>query len=156
MAHEPETSHEKKVRIHIDQKPYHSPNPTTGEAIYELGQVQPGLELYREVGGDREDKPVEDGPEMIHLKEDDHFHSGPIKEFTIIVNGRKKVVSVRRLSFDEILALAFNPIPTGENMKFTVTYGHGPKANHEGTLMEGQSVKIKDGMVFSVTATDKS
>ena len=29
--------------IHIDQKPYESPNPTTGEALYKLGHVQPGL-----------------------------------------------------------------------------------------------------------------
>ena len=46
------------VRIHIDQKEYESPNPTTGEALYILGNVQPGLELYREVRGDREDPPI--------------------------------------------------------------------------------------------------
>ena len=42
------------MRIHIDQKEYESPNPTTGEALYILGNVQPGLELYREVRGDKE------------------------------------------------------------------------------------------------------
>jgi hypothetical protein len=38
-----ETKHH--VRIHIDQQPYESPNPTTGEALYALGSVKPGLEL---------------------------------------------------------------------------------------------------------------
>jgi hypothetical protein len=47
--------HKNQVRIHIDQKPYESPNPTTGEALYKLGHVQPGLELFREVKGDKED-----------------------------------------------------------------------------------------------------
>jgi hypothetical protein len=39
---------------------------------------------------------------------------------------------------------------------FTVTYGHGPKENPEGTLLEDGIVKIKEGMIFSVTPTDKS
>jgi hypothetical protein len=154
---ENEEQQEKRVvRIYIDQKPYESPNPTTGEALYILGHVQVGLELYREVSGDKEDSPVPNDLEVVHLAEAEHFHSGPPREFTVIVNGRKKTVMTRELSFDEIVALAFNPIPTGPNVLFTVTYGRGPKANPEGTLLEGGTVKIKDGMVFSVTQTDKS
>jgi Multiubiquitin len=143
-------------RIHIDQKPYESPNPTTGEALYILGPVQPGLELYREESGDKEDAPISNGPETVHLKEDEHFHSGPPREYTIIVNSRKKMVMTKELSFDQIVRLAFDPVPTGPNILFTITYGHGPKANPEGMLLEGETVKIKDGMVFSVTPTDKS
>jgi len=144
------------MRIHIDQKPYESPHPTTGEALYILGHVQAGLELYREVSRDQEDAPISNGPETVHLKEDEHFHSGSPKEYTIIVNGRKKVVTTNEVSFDQIVHLAFDPVPTGPNILFIVTYGHGPRANPEGTLLEGQMVKIKDGMVFSVTPTDKS
>jgi hypothetical protein len=143
-------------QIHIDQKPYESPNPTTGEALYILGHVQAGLELFREVSGDKEDAPISNGPERVHLTEDEHFHSGPTKEYTIIVNSRKKVVMTKELSFNQIVRLAFDPVPTGPNILFTVTYGHGPKANPEGMLLEGETVKIKDGMVFSVTQTDKS
>ena len=61
--------------------------------MYGLGDVPPGLELYREVSGDREDQPVENGQEVVHLKEDQHFHSGPPKTYTIYVNGQKKMVS---------------------------------------------------------------
>ncbi len=145
-----------EVRIHIDEKRYESPNPTTGEALYKLGNVAPGLELYREVTGDREDPPIENGPETVHLREDEHFHSGPPKGFTIIVNGRKKEVSTKTLSFDQIVALAFNPVPVGPNVMFTITYRKGPHQNPEGTLTEGASVKIKDGMIFDVTETNKS
>ena len=66
-----------KVRIHIDQKQYESPNPTTGEALYALGDVPAGLKLYREVRGDKEDPPIPNGPEVVHLKEDEHFHQWP-------------------------------------------------------------------------------
>ena len=78
------------------------------------------------------------------------------KELTIIVNGRQKVVTDKEISFAEIVALAFDNPPTGPNIVFTVTFrrGHGNKP--EGTLAEGETVKVKDGMIFNVTATDKS
>jgi Multiubiquitin len=144
-----------EVRIHVDQEPYKSPNPTTGEALYKLGDVKNHHELYREVGGDHEDKPIPNDGEKIHLKEDEHFHTGP-KDFTIIVNTRKKTVTQKKLTFNEVVALAFHPVPTGPNIMFTVTYRHGPHANPEGSMMEGTTVKIKDGMIFDVTQTDKS
>jgi len=65
-----------EVRIHIDQKQHESPNPTTGEA-YIYSQSPAGFELYREVTGDQEDKVIPSGPETVHLKEDEHFHSDP-------------------------------------------------------------------------------
>ena len=38
----PEVEHKQEVRIHIDQHHYESPNPTTGAALYALGNVAPG------------------------------------------------------------------------------------------------------------------
>ena len=147
-----------EVRIHIDQMRYESPNPTTGEALYKLGRAAPGLDLYREVAGDREDKVIPNGPELVHLREDEHFHTGApqIKHFDIFVNGRQKVVTTQDLSFDQVVALAFNPVPTGPNIIFTITYRHGPHVNPEGNLLEGGTVEVKDGMIFNVTSTDKS
>jgi hypothetical protein len=146
-----EIDHKHCVRIHIDQKPYDSPNPTTGEALYVLGQVTAGLELYREVAGDKEGRPIENVPETVHLKEDGHFHSGPaqVKRFEIFVNGRKTVVTARELSFNAVVGLAFDPVPTGPNIMFTITYRHGPHENPKGDLLEGGVVKIKEGMVWS-------
>lgn len=86
-------------------------------------------------------------------KDGDHNHD---KEVTIIVNGREKTVTTRELSFSQLVALAFDNPPDGENVIFTITYrrGHGNKP--EGILDPGSSVRIKEGMVFNVTATDKS
>lgn len=148
----------REVRIHIDQERYESPNPSSGEALYKLANVAPGFDLYREVTGDREDRVIPNGPEIVQLKEDEHFHSGPpqVKHFDIFVNGRKRVVTTRALSFDQIVALAFDPVPTGPNIMFTITYRHGPHENPEGNLLEGGTVKVKDRMIFNVTATNKS
>jgi hypothetical protein len=72
------------------------------------------------------------------------------------VNGRKRVVSTKTLSFDQIVALAFNPVPVGPNVQFSVTYRKGPRKNPDGTLTEGETVHIKDGMIFDVSETNKS
>lgn len=79
---------------------------------------------------------------------------GHDKAFTIIVNGREKTVMANKMSFTEIVALA--DLPTGPNYVYTITYrrGHGDKP--DGTLVEGEIVRIKEGMIFNVTATDKS
>lgn len=75
----------------------------------------------------------------------------------IIINGQKISVDKAELTFEEVVALAYdgNP-PAGENWFFTVTYrrGHGQKP--EGSLVAGESVKVKEGMIFNVRATDKS
>jgi hypothetical protein len=79
-----------------------------------------------------------------------------MKDVTIVVNGRQKTVQKEDNSIAEVVHLAFENPPYGENTLFTITYrrGHGNKP--EGILAEGESVKVKDGMIFDVTATDKS
>jgi hypothetical protein len=151
-----EHEHMHHVRIHIDQHKYESPNPTTGAALYALGKVEVGLELFREVSGDREDVPIANGSEEIHLKEDEHFHSGKPKSYTIYVNGQPKVVTTKTVTYEEIVQLAYPNPPKGQNMRFTVGYEDGPHANPMGSLMAGGKVKVKDGMIFNVTPTDKS
>ena len=151
-----ELEHKHKVKIFIDQGAYESPSPTAADALYVLGKVPAGLELYREVSGDREDQPIENGPEIVHLKEDEHFHSGPPKTYTIFVNGQKKVVTTKTVTFDQIVKLAYPTPPAGSNILYTISYEDGPPANPQGSLKEGGTVKVKDGMIFNVTATDKS
>jgi hypothetical protein len=149
-------SETREVRIHVDGEPYRSPSPTDGEALYALGHVKPGLELFREVSGDREDQPVPRTKEHIHLTEDEHFHSGEPhhSEFTIIVNAQRKTVKTRRVSFEQVVKLAFDPVPP--NSIFTVSYFNAAH-DREGTLKAGQKVKIKpEGTVFNVTETGQS
>lgn len=78
------------------------------------------------------------------------------KKFNIIVNGRPKEVSKNRLSFVEIVQLAFPDAVFNETTAYTVTFKRGPANTPEGSLVEGASVNLKNGMVFNVTATDKS
>jgi hypothetical protein len=80
--------------------------------------------------------------------------AGHDKEVTVIVNGRPKAVTAKELSFADVVALS--GLPTGPTIVFTVTYTRGEGHKPQGTLVEGETVKVKDGMIFNVTATDKS
>ena len=113
-------------------------------------------ELILDSGGDR----VLEDDEIVNLSDRgaERFRSRPVenRSIKIIVNTREKTVSMRRLSFTKLVQLAFENPPTGENICFTVSYRKGPKKRPEGSLLEGEDVRIKEGMIFNVSATDKS
>jgi hypothetical protein len=75
------------------------------------------------------------------------------EKFTIIVNTRRKTVESATVTFEQAVALAFNPVPA--NTIFTVTY-RGAAHHEEGSLQPGQSVEIKNGTIFNVTDTGQS
>lgn len=81
---------------------------------------------------------------------------GNKKDVTIIVNGRPRVVEKAELSFDDIVRLAFPDPKPGPDFEYTVTYSKGHDPKKEGTLVAGQAIKVKDGMIFNVTETNKS
>ena len=80
------------------------------------------------------------------------------KDVTIIVNGRQRTVAKNsELTVAQVVALAFDTPPTGENVEFTITYRKGGNEHRpEGSMSGNDKVKVKDGTVFNVTATDKS
>lgn len=75
--------------------------------------------------------------------------------FEIIVNGTKKKWNEDKITYTQVVQLAF-PGSHPPTIIFTVQYSKGPKENPQGTLVEGKSVFVKSGMVFDVTRTDKS
>ena len=77
------------------------------------------------------------------------------KKFELIVNARPKSWNEDTISYTQVVNLAFPPPHTSTEI-FTVQYSRGPKDNPQGTLVEGQTVRVKSGMVFDVTRTDKS
>jgi hypothetical protein len=94
------------------------------------------------------------------MRTEPHSHEpqppGQGKPITIIVNGRPKTVAQKELSFREVVALAFESPVFSDTIIYTVTYkrGHGEKP--EGTMVDGDEVRVKEDMVFNVARTDKS
>ncbi len=94
---------------------------------------------------------------MSSEQHDDDHGNGRNKAVTIIVDGTPHEWEEKEISYEQVVDLAYdgNP-PSGENILITVGYRRGHDDNHEGDLGPGQSVKVKDGMIFDVTATDRS
>jgi len=82
---------------------------------------------------------------------------GQNKEFTIFVNTRPKKFVGKEISYNEVVELAFGPNPfNNDQIVYTVDYSKGIDKKPKGSLVEGQSVHVKEGMVFDVIRTDKS
>ena len=74
----------------------------------------------------------------------------------IIVNTREKHWDKKEISFEEVVKLAFGDYSHDQNITYTITYSKGPEHHREGSLVKGKSVKVKCGMIFNVTQTNKS
>jgi molecular chaperone DnaK (HSP70) len=74
----------------------------------------------------------------------------------VYVNGRKRMILTRQVGFAEVIGLAFDRPPAGQDVSITVTYERAAGTKATGTLTAGRAVRIKNGTIFNVTATDKS
>ena len=76
------------------------------------------------------------------------------RDFEIIVNGRPKTVERKKQSYRDIARLAY-PDADFDKYLYTITYFNG-EHGQEGDLVEGETVRVKNGMVFNVRRSDKS
>lgn len=75
---------------------------------------------------------------------------------TIIVNTLPKEWGEKKISYEQVVTLAFGSHEDNPLISYTVEFFRGPKDQHEGSLTKGKSVTVKEGMVFNVTKTDRS
>lgn len=142
------------VRVQINREPLTSPSPTKGHALYKLGEIPEGQELFLELEAEEHDQFIPNDNTVITLNEGDHFYSQ--KTFEIFVNTEQNFIVEKRLDYNEVIKLAFPTPPPGTAIHYKVHYRKGPKVNPKGSLVQGQSVKLKDGMIFDVTPADRS
>jgi hypothetical protein len=139
--------------VHINRKSYESPDPTTGEALYVLGEIPEHEKLYREVDGDKEDKFVPKDKEPVRLKENEHFYSQEV--ISIFVNSDEHDVEEKKISYAQVVDLYLGSGGKPSN-EYLVKYSHGPTENPSGTLTPGQKVAVKNDMRFRVAGTGES
>jgi len=121
-----------------------------------IGHIPDDQDLFLDSDGDR---PIQDDG-RVRLKKDgvERIRSHDPKDETveIILNGEMISVDKGRMTFSELAKLAFPDLFGRELICFTVSFSRGPKRRHEGVLLEGGKVRVVTGMVFNVSATDKS
>ncbi|MDO9151045.1 MAG: multiubiquitin domain-containing protein [Methylotenera sp.] len=93
---------------------------------------------------------------MNELENQSQPHKSKEHEITIIVNATEQVVDDKDITYLEVVQLCFPSAVIGGNVIYTVTYKKGTSSNQQGAMDIGDTVKIKKGMIFNVTPTDKS
>lgn len=78
------------------------------------------------------------------------------KKVTIIVEGTPHEWPKGEITYAEVVTLEFPDYSPSSGISYAVKYtrGHGEKP--EGILAVGESVRVKDQMVFSVSTTGQS
>lgn len=128
----------------------------TGEQVKKLGEIPQEDELFLAVKKPYEDEHIHDDTRVDLARPGiEHFYSKK-HEFIIIVNAREKGWKEEKISFKQVVELAFGTCIDNPDIVYTVTYKRGPKQNPEGTMVKGDSVYVKNKMLFNVTKTDKS
>jgi len=77
------------------------------------------------------------------------------KDVVIIINGREVEFTEKKITFEELIELAFGTSSYPEDTVITVTYSKGPHMD-KGSLVLGDSVNVKKGMIFNATKTTRS
>lgn len=127
-----------------------------GAQIRKQGSILDDDQIFLSIKGPWEDELIED-QEWVDLARPgiEQFYSQKPK-FKIIVDGTPKEWLKDRISFSEVIVLAFGKYEESPNKVYTVAYEDGPKQNPEGSMTKGAVVFVKNKMIFHATATDKS
>jgi hypothetical protein len=64
-----------EVHITIDKKKYESPTPTTGHALYELGKIPAGYDLFKETHDAGDDELIRNDEHKVELHDGEKFYS---------------------------------------------------------------------------------
>lgn len=130
----------------------------TGRKIRLLGNIDEDDQIFLDIKGPYQDDLIEND-EIVDLARPgkEHFISRPVdKEVILIVNSRNKSWSEPKISFEQVVVLAFGSYNDHPDKVYTVTYKRGPEPKPEGTMVKGDVVRVKNKMIFNVTEADKS
>ena len=147
-----------KCAFFVDDRPVITLRPDqTGHTLRELFGLAGNVALFRDYQSPNDERigvnmhvRFMDGP-VFYSRADKCDHPCEIK---IIVNGREKTVTEKKLTYAQIVRLAFDSVDS--ETIYTVTYKKGPPSNPQGSMVEGDIVNLENGMIFNVTATRKS
>ena len=78
------------------------------------------------------------------------------KTVTIVVEGTPHEWPEEYISYEQVVTLDVPDYSQNLQITYTVKYKRGPRNKPEGTLSPGGSVKVVEGMVFSVSRTGQS
>lgn len=149
----------KKLSFSINGQPYTwYKQYIKGIEIRELAKIDTDDDIFLKIKEPFEDEAISNET-IVDLARPgiEHFFSvESAVQIVLVVNGREKNWDRKTISFLDVVRLAFGTYTENGDTIYTVTYKRGPSQNPEGTIVKGDSVRVKNRMIFNVTATDKS
>lgn len=127
-----------------------------GIQIRELGKIPESDEIYLDLPGGWKDDLIKDD-EVVDLARPgvEHFVSRHhTNDIEIIVNGVRKKFDKPKITYEEVVILAFGNYDP--NRGYKVKYTDGPYQNPKGLLAQGTEVFVKNNMNFNVASTHQS
>lgn len=129
-----------------------------GAEVRTLGNIPSDDEIFLAIKKPWEDEPVSDDKQVnLARPEIEHFYSKDKHlKFTLIVNGKPKDWGEKTISYLQVIVLAFGNYDPDPKKVYTVTYDRGPHENHEGSMVKGDEVVVKNKMIFNADFTGRS
>ena len=130
----------------------------SGMEVRTLGSIPLDDEIFLAIKRPWEDEQIMDNTSVdLARPEIEHFYSKE-KQFKIIliVKGREKPWAEKIITFEQVVTLSEGSYDNNPDKVYTVSYDRGPHQNPEGSMVKGETVFVKNKMIFNVTATDKS
>ncbi|MFK7060262.1 multiubiquitin domain-containing protein [Flavobacterium oreochromis] len=149
----------KKLVFTVNGKSFQWPDQfITGMQIREVAGIDSDDEIYLNNKKPYIDRLINNEDEVDLARPTvEHFYTVPVNfEVTIIVSGQPKKWTKPKISFEEVIILAYGTYSNSPTMVYTVAYEDGPKQNPEGSMIKDTVVFVKNKMIFHATATDKS
>ena len=145
--------------IYLDKVPYQVRSAVISDSdlrALPTPPIGPDRGIWKDIPDDL-DYPLTPG-ELLRVADNDRFFTKPLLQLDIhiVVNGRRKTVADRVVSYEQVVCIAFPDGPAGDNVTYSVVYSKALAPKQDGTLAEGGRVTVKDGTRFNVTPTDKS
>lgn len=130
----------------------------TGKQIRELAGIDSDDLIYLDNEKPYQDNLIMDDEEIDLARPTiEHFYTVPVDfKVTIYVNSTRFEFKKNRITYEEVVTLAFPDFPQHPERTYSVTYKDGQSEKPEGILSPGASIKIKDGIKFKVTHTGQS
>jgi hypothetical protein len=130
----------------------------TGQQVGELAGIEKDAELFLKTSNSRIDQLIhnDDKIDLLQPGIEEFYSEKQDKTITLIISGVSKVWDKKKISFKEVITLAYGHHDESPTMVYTVAYEDGPKQNREGSMIKGSEVYTKDKMIFHATATNQS
>jgi hypothetical protein len=147
------------LKFMVDGKLYDWPEQfITGKQIRKVAGIDSDDKIFLDNKKPYVDNQIEDDEQVDLARPSiERFYTVIVKhDVTIYVNGTEHKVDAGDISYARVVTFAFPDYAQHPEKNYSVKYrkGHGNKP--EGILLPGQSVKVKDQMIFNVSETGQS